>query len=112
MPASAFGPRILYSLHSGYRAECETSGLGCFATENLKDQPNDNFLRGRGHGPNNKPKHHENSRLGQSDQARMVDIVARVRSAGSRSFAVSLSAATGWPRKGESISVFMAAAGR
>jgi hypothetical protein len=42
----------------------------------------------------------------------MVDIVARVRSAGSRSFAVSLSAATGWPRKGESISVFMAAAGQ
>ena len=28
VPASALGPRIVYSLHAGYRVECETSGLG------------------------------------------------------------------------------------
>ena len=27
VPASAPGPRIVYSLHAGYRVECETSGL-------------------------------------------------------------------------------------
>ena len=27
VPASALGPWIVYSLHTGYRAECETSGL-------------------------------------------------------------------------------------
>ena len=28
VPASALDPRIVYSLHAGYRVECETSGLG------------------------------------------------------------------------------------
>ena len=28
VPASALGPRIVYSLHAGYRVGCETSGLG------------------------------------------------------------------------------------
>jgi hypothetical protein len=28
VPASALGPRIVHSLHAGYRVECETSGLG------------------------------------------------------------------------------------
>jgi len=27
VPASALDPRIVYSLHAGYRVECETSGL-------------------------------------------------------------------------------------
>ena len=27
VPASALGPRIVHSLHAGYRVECETSGL-------------------------------------------------------------------------------------
>ena len=27
VPACALGPRIVYSLHAGYRVECETSGL-------------------------------------------------------------------------------------
>ena len=28
VPARALDPRIVYSLHAGYRVECETSGLG------------------------------------------------------------------------------------
>ena len=30
VPASMLGPRIVCSLHAGYRVECETSGLGLF----------------------------------------------------------------------------------
>jgi hypothetical protein len=32
VPASALDPRIVYSLHAGYRVECETSGLGARRT--------------------------------------------------------------------------------
>jgi hypothetical protein len=28
VPAGRLGPGIIYSLHAGYRVECETSGLG------------------------------------------------------------------------------------
>lgn len=50
--------------------------------------------------------------IGPPDQARMIEIVGRVRSATSRNPATSISIATGWPRKGESISVVMATAGQ
>jgi hypothetical protein len=31
VPTSALGPRIVHSLHAGYRVECETSGLAALA---------------------------------------------------------------------------------
>jgi len=41
----------------------------------------------------------------------MIDIVSRVQSPAGRSPVVTLSPGTGWPRKGDSISVVMTAAG-
>jgi hypothetical protein len=35
VPACALGPRIVYSLHAGYRVECETSGLTGAAMEKV-----------------------------------------------------------------------------
>ena len=49
--------------------------------------------------------------LGQPDQARMIDLVARFRAAG-RSPEIVFSDANGWPRKGGNVSVITSTAGQ
>ena len=50
--------------------------------------------------------------LGQPDQARMIDLIARVRAAAGRSAVVALSDASVLPCKGGSVSVVATAAGQ
>ena len=47
VPASALDPRIVYSLHAGYRVECETSGLDS-TVEAESTRPFDKLIRSTG----------------------------------------------------------------
>jgi hypothetical protein len=49
---------------------------------------------------------------GHADQARIIDLMAKVHAAGKTPSGFAVSGVTGWPQKGQNISVSTAMAGR